>query len=50
MTYLITYLSSSNEPRTLEWITPEGWNTATIAAAFEQQYPSAQLLSLEPQL
>ena len=50
MTYLITYLSSCNEPHTLEWITPEGWNTATIAAAFEQQYPSAQLLSLEPQL
>jgi len=47
--YLITYLSPSNEPRTLEWITPEGWNTATITADFEQRF-EAQVLSLEPQL
>ena len=49
MTYLISYLSSSNEPRTMEWVVPQGWNTPTIAQAFEQQYPAATLLDMEPQ-
>jgi hypothetical protein len=48
VTYLITYLSSSNEPHTIEWIAPEAWSPAAIAQAFQQQFPAAQLLSLEP--
>ena len=47
MIYLITY-EKDNEPHTLEWVVPTGWNTSTITQAFEQQYPAATLLHLEP--
>jgi hypothetical protein len=47
MIYLITYLSN-NEPRSLEWVVPESWNTTAIAQAFGERYPNAQLLGLEP--
>lgn len=48
MTYLISYLWN-NEQRTTEWIVPEGWSTATITAIFEERYPPAQAINLEPQ-
>ena len=48
MTYLLTYVSN-DEPHTLEWVVPTGWNTAAIAQAFAEQYPAATLLGMEPQ-
>ncbi len=48
MIFLITY-QQNNEPHTLEWVVPTGWNTATIAAHFEQHFPAATLLGMEPQ-
>ena len=48
MTYFITYLSSSNEPHTIEWIAPEAWSPAAVSQAFAERHPGAQLLSMEP--
>ena len=48
MIYFISY-EKDNEPHTIEWVVPEGWSPATIAQAFAQQFPAAQLLGLEPQ-
>ena len=48
MIYIVTYQVSNNEPRTMEWIAPEGWSPATITQDFEQRF-AAQVLSLEPQ-
>ena len=47
MIYLITY-EKDNEPHSMEWLVPTGWNTPTITQAFEKQYPAATLLHLEP--
>jgi hypothetical protein len=47
MIYDILY-TSNNEQRTMEWVVPEGWSPTAIAQAFEQQYPSAEVLNLEP--
>jgi hypothetical protein len=45
--YIITY-QKDNEPHTIEWVVPQGWNAPTIAQAFEKQYPAATLLGMEP--
>jgi hypothetical protein len=50
VTYFITYQSSRHESRILEWVVPESWSPATIAAHFEQQFPGAEILHMEPQL
>lgn len=47
MIYLISY-EKDNEPHTMEWVVPTGWNAPTIAQAFEKQYPAATLLDMEP--
>jgi hypothetical protein len=50
MVYIISYiLRPNNEHRTTEWIVPEGWSPATIAAHFEQQIPAAEVVRVEPQ-
>jgi len=48
MTYFIAYQSSRHESRIFEWVVPQGWSPATIAAHFETQFPGTQILHLEP--
>ena len=47
MAYAITY-RKNNETINLEWIVPTGWGARAIREAFKQQYPQAQLISIEP--
>lgn len=46
MAYAITY-RKNNETIKIEWIVPTGWTTAAIRQSFEQQYPQAEIISLE---
>jgi hypothetical protein len=46
MLYEITY-RKNNETITLEWIAPENWSTTAIRRAFYDQFPQAQIISLE---
>jgi hypothetical protein len=46
MAYEITYLKD-NAHHTLEWIAPENWTTTAIRRAFYEQFPQAQIISLE---
>ena len=46
MAYAITYIKS-NETISIEWIVPTGWGTDAIIQAFNQQYPQAEIVSLE---
>jgi hypothetical protein len=48
MVYSITYRSKDNETIELEWIVPTGWGARAIREAFKQQFPQAQLISIEP--
>jgi hypothetical protein len=47
MAYLITYLKH-NEHHRLEWIVPTGWSTTAVRRAFYEQFPQAEILSLQP--
>jgi hypothetical protein len=49
MDYLISYLKN-NAQHTLEWITPENWSATAIRRAFYEQFPQAEIISIEPQL
>ena len=46
MAYAITY-RKNNETINLEWIVPTGWGARAIREAFKQQYPQAEIISLE---
>ena len=47
MTYSITYRKNNEIVVIPEWIVPTGWTTAAIRQSFEQQYPQAEIISLE---
>jgi hypothetical protein len=46
MAFSITY-RKNNETINIEWIVPTGWTTEAIRQSFEQQYPQAEIVSLE---
>lgn len=46
MPYLITY-RKNDETITLEWIAPENWSPESIRRAFYQQFPQAEIISIE---
>jgi hypothetical protein len=46
MAYSITY-RKNNETINIEWIVPTGWTTGQSARSFKQQYPQAEIISLE---
>jgi hypothetical protein len=46
MPYSITY-RKNNETISIEWIVPTGWNSAAIIQSFKQQYPQAEIISIE---
>ena len=46
MAYSITYIKS-NETISIEWIVPTGWTTSAILKSFKQQYPQAEIISIE---
>ena len=49
MPYSITY-RKSNETISMEWIVPTGWGEIAIRESFKQQYPQAEIISIEAQL
>jgi hypothetical protein len=46
MPYEITY-RKNDETITLEWITPENWSATAIRRAFYEQFPQAEIISIE---
>ena len=46
MAYEITY-RKNNETHTLEWIAPEKWSATAIRRAFYEQFPQAEIISIE---
>jgi hypothetical protein len=46
MVYLISYLKG-NATHQLEWIVPEKWSPESIRRAFYEQFPQAEIISLE---
>ena len=46
MACIITYWKN-NETITLEWITPENWSATAIRRAFYEQFPQAEIISIE---
>ena len=49
MTWQITY-RKNNELIDMQWVSPAGWGPAAIRKCFAQQFPSAEIISLEAQL
>jgi hypothetical protein len=47
MAYEITYFDKNDEPQTLEWIAPASWSPESIRRAFYEQFPQAEIISLE---
>jgi len=47
MIFLITY-QSNNELHSIEWVAPTGWDTDTVRQTFEQRFPAAEIIRLEP--
>jgi hypothetical protein len=46
MAYLISYLKN-NATHQLEWIAPENWSATAIRRAFYEQFPQAEIISIE---
>ena len=46
MPYFITY-RKNNETISIEWIAPSNWSETAIRESFKQQYPQAEIISLE---
>jgi hypothetical protein len=48
MAYEITYRKNDETITwTLEWITPENWSATAIRRAFYEQFPQAEIISIE---
>ena len=47
MTYAIRYLIDDHEHH-IEWVAPSGWSQQTIRECFEQRFPAAQIITIEP--
>ena len=46
MAYEITY-RKNDETITMEWITPENFSPKSIRRAFYEQFPQAEIISIE---
>lgn len=47
MVFKITYRKNNETVVIPEWIVPTGWGARAIREAFKQQYPQAEIISLE---
>lgn len=49
MTHQLTYFRTPGEPpATITWVSPTGWSDDTIRRDFEQRFPGATVIKLDP--
>lgn len=49
MTHHLTYLRAPDHaPATITWVSPTGWSDETIRENFQQQFPGAVVIKMDP--